>query len=213
MAIISDLVYVPSGQIVATGVSAEDYEAHYAEQRCEWVNGTVIRMTPAKLRHNLLIHYLGDLVGAYFEFRPIGTLVPSPFVMRLDALKARREPDLMVILNSNPHTLTDTYLDGAADICIEVLSDESSVRDRGEKYNEYEQGGVKEYWLFDPDRKESFFYRLNREGVYQLQAVDGQGNYRTPLLPDLALHVPTLWAEKLPGPVAISQYLDKLLNA
>lgn len=213
MAVLGELTYVPSGQIVATGVSAEEYEARYAEQRCEWVNGTVIRMTPAKLRHNLLINYLGDLVGAYFELRPIGIAVPAPFVMRLDALGVRREPDLMIVLKANPHPLTETYLDGAADICIEVVSDESSVRDRGEKYNEYEQGGVKEYWLFDPDRKESFFHRLSSDGRYQLQLVDAQGDYQTPLLPGLLPHLPTLWEEKLPGPGAISRYAQQLLKS
>lgn len=213
MAVLGELTYVPSGRIVATGVSPEDYEAYYAEQRCEWVNGTVIRMTPAKLRHNLLINYLGNLVGAYFELRPIGTAVPAPFVMRLDALKARREPDLMIVLNSNPHTLTETYLDGPADICIEVISDESSVRDRGEKYNEYERGGVKEYWMFEPERKEAVFYRLLSKGMYQLLTADAQGNYQTPLLPDLVLHVPTLWEENLPGPGAISRYVQQLLES
>lgn len=213
MAVLGDLIYVPSGKIVATGVSAEDYEAHYAEHRCEWVNGVVIRRTPARLRHNLLINYLGDLVGAYFELRPIGMTAPAPFVMRLDALGVRREPDLMVILNTNPHTLTETYLDGAADVCIEVISDESGVRDRREKYDEYERGGVKEYWLFDPERQQSMFYRLTDLGKYALHVADPQGNYETPLLPGLLLHVPTLWEDKLPGPGAISRYVESLLQS
>ena len=40
-------------------------------------------------------------------------------------------------------------MNGAADICIEVISPESVIRDRGEKFEEYERGGVGEYWIFD----------------------------------------------------------------
>jgi hypothetical protein len=37
------------------------------------------------------------------------------------------------------------------------------------------------------------------------QYADADGNYRTPALPGLVLHVPTLWHEQLPGPIAVAQ--------
>ncbi len=199
--------------IVATNVSLEDYMEHYAAHFCEWVEGTVIRVSPSSMPHVRLLQYLIQLLNAYFELRPIGILVTQPFVMRLPAFpKRRREPDLFIVLKSNPHELKDTVMEGPADICIEIVSPGSVDRDHGEKFAEYEKGGVPEYWIIDPLRDESRFYRVNEKGVYIRQTEDAQGNYRTPALPGLALHVPTLWQETLPGPAATANAVKAMLE-
>jgi Uma2 family endonuclease len=85
-------------------------------------------------------------------------------------------------------------------------------RDRGDKFVEYEKGGVGEYWIFDPIHKETLFYRLNAEGVYVPQYADVDGNYQTPILPDLMLHVPTLWQEQLPDLYAVAQAVQAMVK-
>jgi Uma2 family endonuclease len=53
-------------------------------------------------------------------------------------------------------------------LIVEIISPESSGRDRGEKFYEYEMAGVREYWLIDPQREQVEFYELNAEGRYTL---------------------------------------------
>lgn len=200
------------GQVVAVDVSLEDYMANYAGDFCEWVEGVVIDVAGSELRHVSLTFYLQTLLSVYFELRPIGRVIGMPFVLRLPAFpRRRREPDLMVILNTNPHELKSTYMDGAPDICVEIVSEESDKRDYGDKFSEYEAGGIPEYWIIDPLRRESLFYRLNSDGRYNLSLPDADGYYRSPALPDLALHVPTLWGDPLPGPAAIVESVRALL--
>ena len=199
------------GQIIATNVSAEAYMEKYAAQYCEWVNGVVIKMSPASLRHNTLIDYLTDLFRIYFTLNPIGRLLSSPFVMSLSALGIKREPDLQIVLNTNPHELSEIAMNGPADICIEIVSPESVERDRGEKFSDYERGGVREYWIIDPMRNEALFYRLNDEGVYIPQKPE-EGLYCTPLLPQFKLHVATLWEEELPNPLAVVSAVQAMLS-
>lgn len=202
------------GEIVATNVSLEDYMAHYAAHHCEWVEGTVIKMTPASLEHNDILKYFTHLLDIYFELKPVGRLVLQPFVIRLPAVPdRRREPDLMVILNDNPHELHETYMDGPADIVIEVVSEESVERDHGEKFAEYEKGGVPEYWIVDPLRNETRFYRMDDHGRYRRFTEDSSGHYQTPALPGLKVHVPTLWQDKLPGPAATANAVQAMLQA
>jgi Uma2 family endonuclease len=201
------------GNVVASNVSVEEYMQTYAENFCEYVEGLVIQMSPVTSKHDHLTYYLRQLFETYLEIRPIGQVRSAPFVMRLPKFpKRRREPDVFVVLNSNPHELTETYMDGPADICIEVVSDDSTKRDYGEKFMEYEKGGVKEYWLLDPLREESIFRRLGEDGLYHPQSLDELGYYRTPLLPGFALHVPTLWQEKLPGPSATVEAIQEMLK-
>lgn len=194
-------------------VSLEDYMAHYAADHYEWVEGALIPMSPIHEKHDRLTYFLRMLLEAFFELRPIGQVRSDPFVMRLPEFpKRRREPDLMVVLDSNPHELKATFMDGPADICIEVVSEGSIGRDHGDKFEEYEKGGVPEYWLIDPIHTETRFYRRDAEGIYRRQTEDSDGNYRTPALPGLVLHVPTLWQDKLPGPAATAQFVRDALD-
>ncbi len=213
-ALIGDDIDLPAGEIIAVGVSLEDYMERYAEDHCEWVEGYVIKMSPGSLKHNGIIYYLYDLLRIFFARRSIGRVVGQPFVMRLPAFpRRRREPDLFVVLKTNPSELKDTYMDGPADICIEIVSDESFERDHGEKFKEYEKGSVPEYWIIDPLRKEGRFYRRDEAGLYIHQAVDSQGNYFTPTLPKLAINIPTLWIDELPDPEAIVAAVKAMLES
>ena len=208
---VGKIIPLVSGEVVATNVSADEYLEKYAADYCEWVGGVVIRMSPVGLKHNDLTDYLRDLARAYFSSRPLGKILSQPFVMRLDATGSAREPDLQIILHSNAGKLTETAMVGPADICIEVVSPESVERDYGTKLEEYEKGGVGEYWLFDSQRKIALFYRLDEAGLYHLISLDETGIYQTPKLPDFRLHVPTLWEDTLPDIVAIVEAVKKML--
>jgi Uma2 family endonuclease len=180
-------------------VTAEEYMEKYAHEGYEWADGELEPMSPIIDRHNELQKYLIILLDAYFILRPIGKVRYHPFLLRLDAVNARREPDIMVILDTNPGEYTPTAMIGPADIVIEIVSPESVARDFGKKFVEYEKSGVKEYWLLDPLRKVAHFHRLNEEGLYQPIAPDADGNYESLLLPGLKIHVATLWQEDLPN--------------
>jgi len=179
-------------------ISGDDYLEHYAHLRYEWVKGELIQLSPVSRTQDQYLHYLRKLIEAYFEFNPIGEVIGDGFVMEVELIDSKREPDLMIILHTNPGQLTETRMIGAADVCIEIVSDESVVRDYNDKLIEYQLAGVKEYWIFDPKRQEQRFLRANDQGRFVQQGLDENGNYRTPLLPQLIIHTPTLWQQTLP---------------
>lgn len=194
-------------------VSLEDYMAHYAAAHYEWVEGVLIKMSPISLRHEFLIAYLRRLLEVYFALRNIGIVVGDPFVMRLPKVDSvRRQPDLQIILGENVANLKETYMDGPADIVIEVVSIGSAANDYGVKFAEYEAGGVPEYWILDPIRHDTRFYRLNAEGVYLPQFADGDGSYRTPLLPGFVLHSAVLWQDELPNILQVVEAMKQMLG-
>jgi len=185
-----------SGEIVALGVSAEEFMEKYAADHHEWVQGAVIKMSPVTQKHDAISKYLDRLLDAYFEHNPIGSIFRAPFVMVLE--NSRREPDIQVVLNDNPGKLTETAMIGPADICVEIISEESITRDYGSKHKEYQQAGVKEYWQIDPLSSVCQFQRLGENQRYVPFNTDDNGFYESSLLPKFKLHVPTLWQEKLP---------------
>jgi Uma2 family endonuclease len=204
------------GYVVARNVPEEIFMRDYAEEFCEWVDGTVIKMSPVHDKHDLICRYLSHLLDAYFELKAIGQLRAEPFVMRYifevegQTKRRNREPDMQIILDENPNPLMPTFMDGAADIVIEVVSQESSERDYGEKLHEYEQIGVREYWIIDPLKKEARFYRLNEKKAYVLQ--DVEDNYISPLLPRLTLHIPIFWQPNLPKTIEVGKMVTKMLE-
>ena len=179
-------------------VSAEEYLERYAHEGYEWVQGRLIRLAAATSQHDDISRYLDQVISAYLALRPIGVLKGDRFVMRLDDVGSFREPDLQVILNESLTNLTPTGMHSASDIVIEIVSRESSSRDHGVKYDEYELAGVREYWIIDPLRNECRFNRLTAEGQYRLIHYP-DGTYTTPLLPDLVIDVATLWQDELPN--------------
>jgi Uma2 family endonuclease len=197
------------GRIAAVDVAWDDYMRDYAESFHEWTEGIVYKMSPVSRTHSKLTAYFNRLLEVYFEYRPIGELELAPFVMKME--KSSREPDLQIILNDSQAKFEETYTDGAADICIEVVSPSNEATDYGVKLREYEEGGVKEYWIIDPMRQECLFYRLNDAKVYKaIQSQDGV--YTSPLLPDFQLDTKILWTKNLPKYGQVEKMVKKMLE-
>ncbi|MCL4878482.1 MAG: Uma2 family endonuclease [Anaerolineae bacterium] len=202
---------VLQADIVAAEVSFDEYMEKYAAEFCEWFDGVVVKMSPVSDVHNIITLFLINFFSTYFELRPIGLLRQVPFVLKITPDGPAREPDLQIILNEHAEWVKPTRVEGKADIVIEVVSEESTERDYGQKFVEYEAGGIPEYWIVDPLRHETRFYRLSGEGRYASQMLNASGEYETPLLPGLHVPVNWLWQPTPPGPIAIAQYMQAWL--
>jgi Uma2 family endonuclease len=176
----------------------------------EWVDGEVRMVSPASERHQDLRDFLLVMLRTFVEARRLGTVWSAPFLMRLANVPSGREPDLLVVASEHRHRLRGTYLEGPADLVVEIVSPESRLRDRGEKFAEYELGGVLEYWLFDPEQRRADFYRLDAEGRYERAPVDSAGVYRSEVLPGYWLQVDWCWQEPLPPVLTVLGQLGLL---
>jgi len=164
----------------------------------EWVDGEVIKLSPASKRHQLVAAFIAAIFQHYVEAYNLGVVLTAPFQMKTGAKLSGREPDVLFISTKHLSRLKDTYLDGPADLVVEVISPESRARDRGAKFYEYEQGGVREYWLIDPLRKQVEFYQLGKDKIYKHAPIAPDGIYRSAALRNFEMKVDWLWQEPLP---------------
>ena len=166
--------------------------------RAEWVDGEVIVMSPTSVAHQRLLSFLAALLQHFVEANDLGLILFAPFQMRLRTRPSGREPDAIFIARDRLDKLQDAYLDGPADLAIEIISPDSRARDRGDKYYEYEQAGVREYWLIDPARKQAEFYRLGSNGIYSAVMIGDDGIFHSDVIEGLWLKVDWLWQDPLP---------------
>ena len=167
------------------------------DARAEWVDGEVVYMSPPSSRHQLLVRFLTSLLQVFAETHDLGVVLPSPFQMKTGPDLPGREPDMLFVAKEHLERLKENRVDGPADLAVEIISPESRARDRGAKFYEYEGGGVREYWLIDPVRKQAEFYVLGVDGIYRAALLD-EGVFESVVLEGLRLEEAWLWQEPPP---------------
>jgi len=174
-------------------ISYEDFLALCDEDTlAEWVNGKIEWYSSASDVHQDLAGWLNSVLRIYVEANKLGIIRSAPFQMKTGPDLPGREPDIIFLRDENRDKLKKRYLDGPADLVIEIISEESLLRDRGEKFAEYEIGGVKEYWILDPETKRADFFIL-KEGRYERRVEDTHGIYHSEIIEGLWLKVAWLW--------------------
>jgi len=173
----------------------------------EWVDGDIVMTSPCSSIHQAVSDFLLKILGLYVEQRELGRVISAPFQMKTGPALSGREPDLLFIARENLGRLKRTYLEGPADLVVEVVSPESRLRDRGEKLAEYEMGGVREYWILDPEEQRADFYVLAADGRYERQRADAQGVYRSEVVAGFWLKEEWLWQDPPPKALMVLQAL------
>ncbi len=184
---------LPAGKI-----SYEDFLEWLDEDtHAEWVDGEVLMPSPASYRHQNIKGFLEVVLRTFVETFELGVVLSAGFQMRLPG--SGREPDLLFVSRLRQGQFQRTFLNGPADLAVEIISPESIERDRQDKFIEYAAGGVGEYWLIDPEQSQAEFYRLAANGQYQLVPPDAAGHYHSDAVPGFWLAVAWLWQEPLPA--------------
>lgn len=195
-------------QAPARRISYEEFlEWCDEDTRAEWVDGEVVLLSPASRRHQLLVAFLVQTLGVFVQAKELGVVLSAPFQMKTGPELPGREPDLIFVARENLGRLRDKYLDGPADLVVEVVSPDSRLKDRGEKFAECEAGGVREYWVLDPDARRADFFLLGPDGRYDRKTEGPDGVYRSAVVDGFWIRVDWLWQEPLPAPLRVLREL------
>jgi Uma2 family endonuclease len=167
------------------------------DTRAEWVKGRVVLMSPASGPHQRIGSFLEVLLHLYVQKHGLGEIWRAPFRMKLASIPSAREPDLLFIAQRRWILVEHTYVDGPADLAVEIISPESVDRDRVEKFQEYQAVGIREYWLIDPEKQKAEFYSLRKNGKYTLVPLAEDGKFHSTVISGFSLRVEWLWQTPL----------------
>ncbi len=138
----------------------------------ELIRGKVYKMSPTpSSRHQQISSSLVVAIGSFLKKKQCKVFA-APFDVRLPKKGETDEetitvvqPDICVICD--PAKIDERGCIGAPDWIIEILSKHTSAKDLNEKFDVYEEAGVKEYWVVHPTEQTVLVYTLNTDGKYQ----------------------------------------------
>ena len=172
----------------ATRLTYEEFMALPEEEgkHYELIEGELIVNPAPLLRHQRILGNLYFAIRTYFESSGGGEVFVSPLDVVLSG-ETIVEPDLFIIRSERAPLLGEKNIQGAPDIAIEILSEGTRRRDIVVKRRLYEQFGVDEYWIVDPEIDAIQIYRRRGKAFERAAELETGDTLTSPLLPGFAL--------------------------
>ncbi len=161
-----------------TSLSQLNLDAHYTyadyiiwtfQERVELLKGKIFPMAAPSVKHQRVSGYLHILIGTYLKGHRCDVF-SAPFDVRLPLPASRAkdnkidtvvQPDLCVVRDQSK--LDEKGCIGAPELVVEILSLGNSKKEMKAKFELYENAGVLEYWVIDPEHNLAFCYYLDEK--------------------------------------------------
>lgn len=183
-------------EIAATGdkkrYTYRDYLELGDEGRYEIIEGDLYLTPSPGFKHQNVVRKLARLLADWVESRDLGVVITAPFDVVLQE-ETILQPDILYLARENYHRLTDSCLKGPPDLVVEVISPASARQDRIKKSRLYQQHGVKEYWLVEPEAATVEIF-TNAQDCWHLTGAFGKEEVLSShLLPGLEIDLNTIF--------------------
>ncbi|EKB61667.1 Uma2 family endonuclease [Bergeyella zoohelcum] len=173
--------------------SYADYLLWKFKERVELFRGKILQMSPApNVKHQTIARTLYGHFFSFYKDNMICNFFPAPFDVRLpkqntedQSIYTVVQPDLCVICDESK--LDEKGCIGAPDLIIEILSPGNSKREMKYKFELYEEAGVREYWIVDPNQ-ESVLMNVLEDGKYTTLNPIVDKEFSSVIFPSLKMH-------------------------
>jgi Uma2 family endonuclease len=151
-----------------------DYLTWWDDKVRELIHGAIKMMSPAPrpIHSELDVNLSWCLKSIVKKNKGKCKVYSAPFDVRFpkqdeiadDKIDTVVQPDLCVVCDLSK--LDGGGCCGAPDLIVEILSPSSLKRDMHEKFALYEEHGVREYWIVQPESQALNVYLLQENGKY-----------------------------------------------
>ncbi len=132
-----------------TGIEA--FELMPEGTLCQLINDVLVMSPAPNTPHARTERKIFSQLNNYVEDCKLGEVFFAPVDVYLNN-KNVYQPDIFYISNEKKETIKNRGIFGVPDSIIEILSEDRNY-DLKKKKLVYEQSGVKEYWVVDPETK------------------------------------------------------------
>jgi Uma2 family endonuclease len=133
----------------------------------ELINDTIYMSPTPDFYHQEISFQLALQIGLHVQANESGKIVTAPMDVFFDD-KNVLQPDILFIAKENLDIVKKGKVKGTPDLIIEILSPGNKKHDTEVKKAIYEKFAVKEYFIVDPETKETItWYLVNGKFVKQ----------------------------------------------
>jgi Uma2 family endonuclease len=177
-----------------------DYLTWSMDKMVELIKGRIYKMSPApKKNHQSVSWRISGVLYNYLNNKTCKAFT-APFDVRLP-IKSTKNEDITTVVQPDISIICDlTKLDeagciGAPDIIVEILSKGNNKKELQNKYEVYEEFGVKEYWIINPEEQNLMVYTLE-DGNYKPSKLFTTGDeITTNILPGLVINLEDIFSD------------------
>ena len=166
----------------------DDYLSLPPDVRAELIDGELYMTPTPTSRHQKIVSNVTLVLHNYVHPRKLGEVLFSPLDIRLRG-GSIVQPDVIYVAQERISIIQDR-VQGAPDLCVEVVSQTGAERDRSVKRRLYADNGVQEYWIVDDaSRSVEVFTLAGQEYVpfgYFLATEENDDQVTSSVLPDFA---------------------------
>jgi len=135
--------------------SYADYLKWSFEERLEIIKGKIFKISSApSTSHQRILRRISQSIGVFLDKHACEVFI-APFDVRLPR-KSQEDKEIITVVQPDICVIcyqrkvdAKGFL-GAPDIVVEILSPGDSKKELQNKYEVYEETGVKEYWIVSP---------------------------------------------------------------
>jgi Uma2 family endonuclease len=169
-------------------------------QKADLLDGVIYMASPESIDDNKLGGWLYSLMRLFAEETDQGECYYTRVAFRITETRGP-EPDVAFVAKDRLHLVEEGFVNGPPDIAVEIVSPDSVMRDYDLKWKIYEETGVKEYWVIDPDERKATF--LRRDGERFVEVAPQAGRFESRVLAGFYLELEWLWSKKRPSLLSI----------
>jgi Uma2 family endonuclease len=159
--------------------------------RLELVDGEVAVSPSPTPDHSHVVVNLITILNVHIQQRALGELHHDVDTI-LDRFNVRR-PDILYFSAARTHLIGKKAMEGPPDLAIEVLSPSSIEVDREDKFKQYRDAGVANYWIVDPVNRTIEAWRLEGTEYARCGRGEHEDTVSLPPFPDLRIPLSQLW--------------------
>ncbi len=132
-------------------MTALEYEKLPEGPPQQLIDGEIIMTPSPSFYHQRIVLKLATIFENFVVTNNLGVVNASPIDVYLKEDEVY-QPDIIFISNEQKKIIGRT-VKGAPDLVVEILSPSNAYYDLTHKKNIYEETGVKEFWVVDPEGK------------------------------------------------------------
>jgi len=158
---------LPKEETYYTYVDYKGWELD-AGERFEIIYGEAYAMSAPNAQHQEILMALSTQFYNYLQGKPC-KVYPAPFDVRLfykedDSDDTVVQPDITVICDEKKRGYEGCR--GAPDLVIEILSPSNTAIEMQRKLKLYQDAGIREYWIVDPENNGVIVYRFQEGTIF-----------------------------------------------